>query len=120
MSQKDTTEDLIVAIDETAIKLLRKASGDAKLSGDESALFMEQVKGFEAVVRWASLRGPLLPKGDAPKETKFAGIKRTFNSVGGKAKRGRGSGAAAVEGRAAGSDADAGDSDSGGAPDAES
>ena len=103
---------LVETIDDTAMKLLKKVSGDDKLEGDGAiTLFLEQIKAFEAIVKWAVARTPLLPKTETPKETRFAGLKRNFNAgAGGKAKRGaRGSAAKAAGGsadEAAGSDPD--------------
>ncbi len=93
MTNKDP--DLIQAIDVTAHKLLRKIGGDSKLSGDESAIFVEQVKAFDVVVRWAQARKALLPVEDK-KDTKFAGLKRDFH-VGAKTRDRGSSSAAAVE-----------------------
>lgn len=113
---------LVEAIDETAMKLLKKIDSDDRLEGDGAmTIFMEKVKAFEAIAKWATQRTPLLPKTDAPKETRFAGLKRNFNA-GGKAKRGaRGAAAKAAGGadETAGASADP-DDDPGSATDPES
>lgn len=77
MSNKEP--DLIQAIDATAHKLLRKIGGDSKLDEESSAIFVEQVKAFDVVVRWASARKALLPVEDKSKDSRFAGIKREFH-----------------------------------------
>lgn len=72
--------DLIAQIDSTARTLLRRIEGGVNMKADESAILSEQVKAFDAIVKWANVRKDLLPKDEKPKDTKFAGIKSAFRS----------------------------------------
>ena len=73
--------DLLTHIDTTARTLLRRIEGGDKMGILESTILTEQVKAFEAVVRWAGARKDLLPKTDEKKDARFAGIKSAFRQL---------------------------------------
>lgn len=83
MSQK---RDLFDAIDDTAVKLLQKINGDHNLPDKD--IFVEQVKAFDAVVKWSQVRNSIAPK--EATENKFAGIKRDAVAALGSKARNRG------------------------------
>ena len=71
-------KSLLEEIDETARALLAKVRQDDKV--EKTELFIEQVKGFEAVVKWASVRQIIAPPPPPEKkESKFERTKRSFN-----------------------------------------
>ena len=69
-------DDLPKEIDKTAIRLLRKVTGEAR-DGEDSALISEHVKAFSAVVEWYKVRDQHKPP-EAPKESKFDGLRREY------------------------------------------
>lgn len=70
------SSELQKAIDDTAIKLLQKATGEDNAGEGAAELLIEQVKAFSAVVDWYKIRVNNAPP--EPKDSKFAGIKRSF------------------------------------------
>jgi hypothetical protein len=71
-------KSLVEELDETARALLAKIRQDDKVS--EKELFIEQVKAFDSVAKWAQARQALIPAEPAEKkETKFERAKRSFH-----------------------------------------
>jgi hypothetical protein len=124
MAIKPPADDLIARIDNTALTLLQRIGGGGINTAEQSAILTEQVKAFDAIVKWASVRKDLLPK-EEPKATKFGAMKSAFHDVGSGAAAGnrRGAGKAAhgkdsaLPAFAAPADADGGDADGGDADD---
>ena len=81
MAAKD---DLLVQIDATALTLLQRIGGGGINTAEQSAILTEQVKAFDAIVKWASVRKDLLPK-EEPKANKFASMKGAFHDGSGPA-----------------------------------
>ena len=77
MSKKD---ELVEAIDKTALGLLQKISGDSTMTTQDSAILVEQVKAFGEIVKWAQARPSLMPK-DNQADMKFAKLKDDFHGV---------------------------------------
>jgi hypothetical protein len=91
--------NLIEELDVAAQALLRRARGEATIPGaappvdeDPPAPLVEQVKAFEAVVKWAEARKELVVA--PPKESTFRGI---ANRVNGNAAKRRGASSAPEE-----------------------
>ena len=97
MATKTPADDLIAQIDTTAFTLLQRIGGGGINTAEQSAILTEQVKAFDAIVKWAGVRKDLLPK-EEPKATRFAEMKESFHDRGGGAAAGnrRGPGKAAV------------------------
>ena len=110
-SPQEPETDLLAHIDVTARTLLRRIEGGVNMGVQESAILTEQVKAFEAVVRWAGARKDLLPKVDEKKDAKFVGIKSAFRAGATPRSRGGPGSSAPSKDRALSTEADGDDAD---------
>lgn len=72
-------EDLLKAIDKSALVLLKYVRGDS-LDADKKDLFIEQVKGFEAVCKWAEARNRISPPDKPKPNSEFNDIRSDFHN----------------------------------------
>lgn len=87
---------LIDELDETAISLLRRVRGESDLDKGSVELLVEQVKGFDSVVKWADVRQKVNPE-ETKQGSKFDDIRDTFHGSKNGSGGGRGRSAAPAD-----------------------
>ena len=98
MAKKGEKNELIAAIDDAVVAVLRTVDGEGTVEGADPPSARDRIAALESAMKWAEMRSRIVPEGK--EGSKFGGLKYQLREAGGR----RGRGTAAPEDRPNGHD----------------